>query len=148
MKIISAALLLVVITFYCNKGFSQADLCKDIQKDKAGTVTLHADPKLDELIYINKITATDKEPEMPGFRLQVYNGTDRNNANKIKTELQQLFPDQDVYLIYEQPRFKVRIGNFRNKIEAQKLYHDLRVSYEGVFIVPDKITFPKFSTQF
>jgi hypothetical protein len=145
MKVI---LSLVLIFFSINiKGFAQSDLCKDIQNEKTGTVTLHADPKLAELIYSNK-KETEKEPEMAGFRLQVYNGTDRNEANKVKTELLLLYPEQDVYLKYEQPRFKVRIGNFRNRIEVQKLYHDLKVAYEGVFIVPDKIDFPKFSTQF
>lgn len=145
MKIILSVVL--IIFSLSIKSFAQADLCKDIQKEKAGIVTIHADPKLNEIIYSNK-NDPEKEPEMAGFRLQVYNGTDRNEANKVKTELLQLYPDQDVYLKYEQPRFKVRIGNFRNKIEAQKLYHDLKVAYEGVFIVPDKIDFPKFSTQF
>ena len=49
----------------------------------------------------------------------------------------------DVYVVYESPNFKVRAGNFRNKIEAQKLLHDVRGKYDGAFIVSDKIKFPK-----
>jgi hypothetical protein len=142
------SLFLLLNLIILKQADAQVELCRDINKEKQGTVTIHADPKLNELINQTKNTLKDKPVEFPGFRVQVYNGTDRNEANRVKTQLLQLFSGYDVYLKYEQPRFKVRIGDFRNKIEAQKLYTDLRTSFEGVFIVPEKIGFPKLDHNF
>lgn len=38
-----------------------------------------------------------------------------------------------------EPNYKIRIGNYRNKIEAQKMYHVLMKMYPQTFVIPDKI---------
>jgi hypothetical protein len=85
----------------------------------------------------------DEEVTFPGFRVQIYNGNDRNLAQKIRTEVLQLYRDEPVYLLYEAPYFKVRVGDFRDRIEAQKMLHAMKQSYKGVLLVPDKINFPE-----
>lgn len=80
---------------------------------------------------------------MPGFRIQIYADTDRKGAQEIRTRFLQLYPETEAYLTYQQPYFKVRIGDFRTRIEAYAMYKDLLQHFDKVLIVPDKINLPK-----
>jgi hypothetical protein len=107
-----------------------------------GEVHVYADP---QIMAIGEKTELlpDQETTVPGYRVQIYNGNDRALAQKIKTDILQAHPDLPVYLIYETPYFKVRLGDYRDKIEAQKMLHDMKLLYTGVLLVPDKINFPE-----
>jgi hypothetical protein len=106
------------------------------------TLTVIADEMLDSIIQ-SSVEASIKNPGMQGYRIQIYSNSDRKMANEIRTKCLQLYPDIDVYLIYQQPSFKVRVGDFRNKIEAYPVYRDLLKDFDNVLIVPDRINLPK-----
>ncbi len=101
-----------------------------------------SDPKLDSLIDKN-IIENKALDGMPGFRIQIFSDSDRKGAQDARTKFLQLYPETDAYLIYQQPYFKVRVGDFRSKLEAHALYKKLQPDFDKVFIVPDKINFPK-----
>ena len=48
-----------------------------------------------------------------------------------------------VHVVFEDPNFKVRVGDFRTKSEALKVLVKVRETYEGAYIVKDFIEFPK-----
>ena len=138
------AFILLLTVLYSKNSFAQDNSATALPKSQLGEIHLYADPKLNEDIYLKqRLKNPEKETEFPGYRIQVFFGSDRTDANKIKAEFVEKYPDVDVYVVYESPNFKVRVGNFRNKIEAQKLLHDVKQKYDGAFIVPDKIKFPK-----
>jgi SPOR domain len=98
----------------------------------APTVVVQKDPRIDELTN-KKIaiktgggsTETIKvdrfgRVNMPGYRLQVLNTTDRTKAYQTKAMLYQKFPGHAVYVIAQAPFFKVRFGNFITKDDADK----------------------------
>ena len=106
--------------------------------------TVVRDEKLDILIDSTKArNLTD--PGIKGFRIQLYTGTERKGALEVKSELQKNFPELQTYIIYQQPYFKVRVGDYRNQAEAQPDYYKLQVSgkFSKAFIVPDEINLPK-----
>lgn len=112
-------------------------------QSKAQThVQVIGDANLDSLVLRNQeLNATSNG--IPGYRVQIFFGTDRKVANENRTKFLQEFPDADAYLIYQQPYFKVRVGDFRNQLEAQGMYHKLLNKFDKVFIVPDKINLPR-----
>lgn len=81
--------------------------------------------------------------ELQGFRVQVFNGNNRDEANRIQSLLQRVYPLQTVYISYMAPNYRVRIGDYRSYMEALPMIITLRKQYEGVMIVPDKIIPPK-----
>jgi hypothetical protein len=101
-----------------------------------------ADPRLNNAIKSN-MPAEGEIPSISGYRVQIYSGRDRNQANRVKENFLKMYPDQPAYLDYSAPNFRIRVGDFRNKLEAQKLLHDIKQNIEGVLIVPDKINFPE-----
>ena len=78
-----------------------------------------------------------------GYRIQVYNANNRNEANNVKSELLRRFPEHKSYLLYQSPNFRVRIGNFLTQKEAMELRKIITSMYpnRGIYIVPDLIEY-------
>ncbi len=105
-------------------------------------VQVIGDAHLDSLVQRN-IELNQAANGIQGYRVQIFFGSDRKAANEARTKFLQLYPETEAYLVYQQPNFKVRVGDFRNQVEAQAIYRSLLTHFETVFIVPDKINLPK-----
>jgi hypothetical protein len=106
-------------------------------------VRVFKDERIDTLIsrlYENN----EEKPTISGYRIQIYLGSIRKEAMKTKADFLQNYSNINIYLDYLQPNYKVRVGDFRNRIEAQKLYHQLLddPNFKAVLIVPDNIYLP------
>lgn len=110
------------------------------QQDSTGVKVISSG--LLDLKLKHRTEAKEEAEGMEGFRIQVYFGDDRKEAEKVKTDLEELFPDFKCYTIIELPYYKVRIGNFRSRVAAQALFFALQHIYPNVFIVSDKIDWP------
>lgn len=110
---------------------------------QSGGFVLNQSPQIDSLM-MRKLEKARKSNSYPGFRIQAYQGTQRSNANDIKKELILLYPDEEVILIYNEPHYKIRLGAFRTRIEAQQLLHELLQDerFKQSFIVPDRLPLP------
>lgn len=111
------------------------------------TVILIKDARLDVLVnkqaQINKRTAMMTSSGMyKGYRLQVISTPKRDDANQIKSALMNRFPDQKTYTLFQSPNFKVRIGNFLKKEDAEKFRSQLSKFFpKGIYIVEDTIEY-------
>jgi hypothetical protein len=106
--------------------------------------SIHRDARVDSLmkvqIRINEASTRDSRRNQPGFRIQVANSNDRNKVFAIKTKIYQQYPELKPYLIYQPPNYKLKVGNFKTRDEAQPYVDNLnRVFPEGVYLVPDVI---------
>lgn len=78
-----------------------------------------------------------------GYRVQVYFGTDRKAAYKAQAKIKSLFPDLETYISYNQPNYRIKVGDFRTRLEAAKLVSQLRTSFPTLFIFNEQINPPK-----
>ena len=78
----------------------------------------------------------------PGYRIQVHFGSDRNGAASAKADFALKYPSYSTYLTYQQPYFKVCIGDFRSKLEAVSALNKIKKDYPGAFVMRDKINPP------
>ena len=79
---------------------------------------------------------------MTGFRIQIYFGSERAKATEIRADFMKNFPEIASYLIYQQPYFKIRVGDFKTRIEASGFLKKLDDHYTTAFIVPDEVKLP------
>jgi len=79
---------------------------------------------------------------MPGYRIQLYFGSDRINAQAMRSEFMSVFPDVPCYLLFQQPHFKVRVGDFRTRQEAAGFRKKIAGVFTSSFIVPDEVKLP------
>jgi SPOR domain len=105
---------------------------------------IYRDPRVDSLIkkqiQINEVTTRDSRRNIPGYRIQVANSTDRNQVFAIKTKIYQVYPELKPYLIYQPPNYKLKVGNFRTPEEAEPYLQKLTQDFQsGVFLVHDII---------
>jgi hypothetical protein len=128
-------ILFVLSMFLAERTLAQTD---------SVTVIVHKDPRIDDLIrqqvQINEETTRDARRNIPGFRIQVINSTDRNKVFAAKAKIYQQFPDLKPYLLYQPPNFKLRVGNFKTQEEAEDFEKQLSVLFPtGLFIIRDVI---------
>jgi hypothetical protein len=107
-------------------------------------IEVHQDPLVDKIlewhIENNKI-----KNKIDGFRVEIFFSSDvdaREKAIKKKDEFLSVYPDNSVHIIYVSPNFRVRVGDFRTKNEALKLYKEIKDNYPVSFIITDEIDFP------
>jgi hypothetical protein len=77
---------------------------------------------------------------VPGFRVQIFSSTDIDEANGMKTAAEVRFPAEWFYLVYEPPAYKVRVGDFQQRYDADRCAKTLREGgYSDSWIVPDRV---------
>ena len=108
-------------TIFCNKYA--------VVKENVEIIRLAA--KYDE--YNRKKEFTD------GYRIQILYTDIRSDAYKSKGQMYKDFPDLKSYVEYEEPYFKLRIGDFKSRLEATYFMQQVTPLFPGAFIVKDKI---------
>lgn len=121
-----------------------------------GKVEVIKDPKVDSLVQdylverkagvLPNAPAGNNPVTTEGFRVQIFSGAQRQAAYDAQAKFQQRFPDYRTYISYSEPNFRVHVGDFRTRLEAEKMMHDLKPWFSGLFIVSEKIT-PKLNTE-
>ncbi len=136
----------VLFIFFSGRALAQAD----------SSVTLEKDPRIDLLIrkqvQINEETTRDSRRNIPGYRIQVINSSDRNKVFSIKTTVYQKYPELKPYILYQAPNYKLKLGNFKTPEDAQPYLDQLiKLFPTGVYIVHDiievKPDIPKAETE-
>ena len=104
------------------------------------------DRRIDSLVNRQAIL-NDLKKTIPGYRVQIYSGPQRSKANEVKADFSGNFSDIPAYLVYQQPNFKIRTGNFRTKLEAYKFMKSLPYQFANSFIVNDEIVIPELDKK-
>jgi hypothetical protein len=141
MKLIRAyyfVILLLPLLMHFSAGAQQADTAVT----GPGIVQ---DPKVD-LLVSKHIQANQAVNRMDGFRIQLFSDSGNNSKTKAQAardEFQAKFPAMGVYLTFKSPNYKVRIGDFRTKLDAQRFLNEITADYPNAFIITDQINLPK-----
>ncbi|HEY0110840.1 MAG TPA: SPOR domain-containing protein, partial [Fibrella sp.] len=75
----------------------------------------------------------------PGYRVQVYVGNERAAADAAKLQLYQQFPELSAYMSYQQPTYRLKVGDFMRKMDAERYYTKLRSLFTSAQLQPDKV---------
>lgn len=123
-------------------SFISFALCATAQDTPS--VVVHKDPRIDLLLKkqgdANAAIRKANARTAKGYRLLVINTNKRDEAISAKTKVYTNFPELKAYLVYQSPYFKLKVGNFRTREEAQEYQKSLGVYFpKGVFIVNDVI---------
>lgn len=114
----------------------------NIKAQTKGSINIKGDNiYLDSLIEKNT-SNNHVNKTISGYRIQIFSGNERNNANNIKTKFLKLYPNQTAYLAYQQPYFKIRVGDFRTRLEAKLFYNKIKEEFGECIIIADKINLP------
>ncbi|MGB5273503.1 MAG: SPOR domain-containing protein [Flavobacteriaceae bacterium] len=74
------------------------------------------------------------------YRIQVGFGS-FDKAQKIKSEVEIDFPDLPSKIDFDSPTYRVRVGQFKNRLEAERKYNEVRQKYpDAMLLKPKKST--------
>ncbi|MBK0381273.1 SPOR domain-containing protein [Mucilaginibacter segetis] len=117
-----------------------------VSAQERGKVTVIRDPLFDTLLVNRADLNTDigtRSYSSYGYRIQIYNGSNRSAAYSAQAKFNELYPEMRTYISYREPNFKVRAGDFRTRLEAEKTVQELKPLFSPMFIISDKINPPK-----
>ena len=98
-----------------------------------GKITIHQDNKLVNLMELKK--AVNKEDFTSGqFTVQIFNGT-YEEGDRLMKEIILEDKFKDVYISFETPYYKIRIGKYISKIEAIKELEKIKKTFPAAFIL-------------
>lgn len=109
-----------------------------------GALNLRQDSRIDRLMQKQREVYAASST-MPGFRVQIFMeiGNEAvDHANLVKKEFEEQHPELPIYLSYEQPYYRLRVGDFRNRVEAEKYLRILKPQYNLAFVTADIINPP------
>jgi hypothetical protein len=112
-------------------------------------VHINQDPRLEKMLKWH-IENNKRKDGIDGYRVEIFFSSAMNakerSLNK-KKEFLLKYPEYNVHIKYVSPNFRVRVGDFRTKSEALKLYKTIEQDYPGAFIVSDIIDLPLRKTE-
>lgn len=100
----------------------------------SSAITEEIDEKLESIAEDNK------NKQISGYTIQVYTGNSRETANQTKDMVYRLLPEARPQIQYLQPNYKVKVGKFLDRIEAQKTYTTLKREFPSAMIIPERFT--------
>ena len=96
-------------------------------------INIHQDPKFEQLLNEKqKINSTIAVNER--YKIQIFSG-ESEKAKKTLNEFKQEFKDLDGTIVFNTPNYKVWIGDFRTRIEAEKYLIDIKKKYDNVLLI-------------
>jgi hypothetical protein len=108
---------------------------------------VNRDPRIDRLIEKHR-QYNQANPGVDGFRVQIFFDSGNNSKRAAQTareKFMEVNPDVVAYLTFKAPYYRVRVGDFRTKLEAEGFLFQLATAYPNAFTVPDRIQIDKKS---
>jgi len=111
-----------------------------------GTIKYFYNTEIDSLIDFQKNVNIKNCPKtVKGFRVQIYSCSGINCQEKADKNYNQFliaYPEIPAEKIWDPPSYKVRVGNCRNRFEAEQIKSKIKEDFPFIFIVPDFIDSP------
>lgn len=117
----------------------------DANSQSRGNVNIVQDPVIDTLVQ-KHILLNQLQPTIDGWRIQIFFESGNNAkvlANRSRDRFLETYPDQGAYLTFNEPYYKVRIGNFRTRMDAEGFLQKIISEFPTAYIVPDNVYFEK-----
>ena len=105
-----------------------------------GRISVVGDVAVGQMVE-RHIELNRKVKTIPGFRVQIasFSGANsKNNAFSLRERFEQDYPQTPVYIVFDEPNFKVKVGDFRTRLEAYAFLQLVKETYKG-YIVKDNI---------
>lgn len=116
------------ITLFTLSAFSQ---------QKKGELKIETSARIDNVIAqkkeYNKSLKTIK-----GYRIQLFYGSEKESY-KIRDEFKEKFPDISTKIIFSSPQWKVQVGNYRTRLEADRTLINIKQKYPAAIILSTEI---------
>ena len=129
-----------LILFLISSAFCQSDFIKpsdfNDNPPKFPTVNL---PSFSSDNDLENISSNEEINLIKGYRVQIVISQNEKELQDVKIEIEKSI-DEQTYIIFELPNYKLRVGNFLNRKEAENFQKKIvRLGYRTAWVVPTMI---------
>ena len=115
---------------------------------KKGEVKVVKDERIQGLTeFIGAPQKSDPGVKMKGFRVQLFFDSDKDLVNQKRSDYLARHNENAAYVDYLAPNFRLRVGNFRTRLQAQHWEHEMMVDFPDAIIVEDWIDLPELKKE-
>jgi hypothetical protein len=107
-----------------------------LQAQNKGQLEIQLPPAFDDLAK-EGMKAMQKNG-ISGYRLQLFTGK-KSEADLIRKKFMDAYPDVGAYIVFEIPNYKLHVGDFRLKIEAEGFREKISEEFRGAFVLSTTI---------
>ncbi len=112
-----------------------------------GEVTIIKDSRINQLEE-QYLKYAANQNRLDGFRVQIFfdsGNQSKRNASSTRERFLQRYPSTNAYIDFKEPFFRVRVGDFRTRLEAEGFKQIISGDYPNAFTVNDKINPPSIN---
>ena len=100
-----------------------------------GSVVVNQDRDIEVLLSMKK----DINRTKVNYKIQIFSrANDRLGAEKSRSEFKKMFTDWDTKMKYETPNYKIWVGNFKTRLEADRALLEIKKKFNNAFIFKPK----------
>ena len=119
-----------------------ACICASAQKPSIhkGAHEITGDIKVEQMVE-KHIEFNERVQTIPGYRVciaKLSGANSRSQAFSMKNKFSGEHPGTGVYVVFDEPNFVVKVGDFRSRLEAYAFLQEIKEFYKG-YIVKDNI---------
>jgi hypothetical protein len=126
--------LLLVIILVFGGGFANL-FAQNSDTLTKGNAMIFKDPRIDYLQKVYSAKSNLKIVPKKVYRVQIIISKSRSEVNDAKAKFASKYPEMPVYLSFEPPTFKLRVGTFIARQDAQSFLNEVRKIFPSSFIV-------------
>ena len=98
-----------------------------------GVVVVNQDPQIESLLKLKK----EVNRKAKNFKIQIYNGS-RSGAENAREKFRSSYGGWAVSMEYETPNYKIWVGNFKTRLEADRALLRVKKKFSNAFIFKPK----------
>lgn len=106
-------------------------------QNKEGEVRIETSAHVDEMLAQKKDYNKSLE-SYKGFKIQIYYGSEKE-CYELKDEFSSLFPDIATSIIFSTPQWKLQVGNYRTRLDADRAIINIKKEYPGAIVLATEI---------
>jgi len=106
-------------------------------QESEGDLRVETPAGVDELVA-QKIAFNKEQNSYPGYKIQIYYGSEKE-CYEIKDEFTALFPDIPTSIIFSTPQWKLQVGEYRTRLEADKSIQSIKKEYPSAIVLATDI---------
>ncbi len=103
------------------------------------------DARIDSLLRLH-VMQNEKFPVIEGYRIQIYKesgNTALDSALAVRERFMRRYPGVPAYISFDEPYYRLRVGDFRTRLEAIRFLKRIKRRYPLAWEIKDEIEFPK-----
>ncbi len=106
-------------------------------QQKEGDLRVESSASVNELVAQKKAYNKDRN-SYQGYKIQIYYGSEKE-CYEIKDEFTALFPEIPTSIIFSTPQWKLQVGEYRTRLEADKSIQSIKKEYPSAIVLATDI---------